>query len=133
MFAPLPIGFPNLEAFARKVDGSIPPPPNFLTIGERVYQACVGRTALLMPDLRSSIRRRRPYAMWLDAQRDINTEEQVVSWYFGSLSDINIDATSRTKRTLTPLLHTYVVRFDLDITEFWKLGEALIYSPKAFP
>lgn len=125
MFAPLPTGFPNLEAFARQVDGSIPPPPNFLSIGERVYQACVGRTASLMPELRSSIRRRIPYAMWLDTQRDINTEEQVVSWYFGSLSDIKIDATSRTKRTLTPLLHTFVVRFDLNIPEFWKLAENL--------
>lgn len=125
IFAPLPSGFPNLEFFARQADGSIPPPPNFLSIGERVYQACVGRTTSLMPELRRSIRRRIPYAMWLDSQRDINTEEQVVNWYFGSLNDLKIDATTRTKRALTPLLHTYVIRFDLNIPEFRKLAENL--------
>lgn len=125
MFVPLPTSFPNLEAFARQVDGSIPAPPNLLSIGERVYSACIGRTAALMPELRGSIRRRIPYAMWLDSQRDINTEEQVVGWYFGSLSDIKIDGTSRTKRVLTPIFHTYVMRFDLNTPEFWRLAENL--------
>lgn len=125
MFAPLPDGFPALEAMARRADGGIPPPPDLSTMGDKVYRACKGRSAEQMPELRSSTRRRIPYAMWLDSQRDINTEAPVVGWYYEDLGKIELKGTSRTRRALAPLFHTYVVRFDPAEPSFISLADNL--------
>ncbi len=125
MFAALPIGFPKLEAFARMADGSIPPPPDMTSIGEKVYRACRGRSLEEMPTLRASIRRRVPYAMWLDGQRDINSDEAVVGWYYGHIQSIHVDGMSRTKRLLTPLFHTYVAHFEPETPSFRRLASNL--------
>lgn len=125
MFMPLPPGFPALEAIAKMADGSIPPPPDLSSIGEKVYRTCKGLSAAQMPDVRASTRRRIPYAMWLDAQRDINTEAGVVGWYYSNLRDLEINGTSRTKRSLAPLFHTYVARFNPADPYFIRLADNL--------
>jgi hypothetical protein len=125
MFVELPAGFPKIEAFARQEDGSIPAPPDLTSIGEKVYRACVSVARADLPGLRGSTQRRIPYAMWLDAQRDINTREEVVGWYYQKFDDTALDGTSRTKRALTPLFHTYVARFDSSLNSFGRLATNL--------
>lgn len=126
MFAALPSGFPRIEAFTRSADATIPAVPTDLTsMGEKVYRACINTAEEELPSLRSSIQRRIPYAMWLDSQRDINTREDVVSWYYAKFDDSFIDGTSRTKRALTPLLHTYAARYDSSKKTFLRLASNL--------
>lgn len=125
MFAPLPTGFPALEAIARMADGSIPPPPDLSSLGEKVYRACKGLNAAQMQDVRSSTKRRIPYAMWLDSQRDINTETPVIGWYYKHLTELEVNGTSRTKRALAPLFHTYVSRFNPAEPSFVRLAGGL--------
>lgn len=125
MFTPLPLGFPELEAIAKMSDGSIPPPPDLLSIGEKVYRACKGLSQEQVAGVRASTRRRIPYAMWLDAQRDINTEPGVVGWYYTNLRELEISGTSRIKRSLAPLFHTYVARFNPSDPYFVKLADHL--------
>ncbi len=125
MFVALPNGFPRLEAVTRLADGSIPAPPDLSSIGEKVYRTCVTAKVSELPDLRSSTQRRIPYAMWLDAHRDINTRDDVVDWYYRRFDDSFIDGTSRTKRALAPLFHTYVARFDLTAKSFARLAATL--------
>lgn len=125
MFISPPTGFPLIEAFARQSDASIPAPPDLSSIGEKVYRACMEVSPAAMNGLRSSTRRRIPYAMWLDAQRDINSREDVVSWYYDKTHEIELDGTSRTRRLLTPLLHTYVSRFAAGSKSFVRLANNL--------
>jgi hypothetical protein len=125
MFASLPAGFPQLQALARSVDGAIPAPPDLASIGEKVYRACISLPAAELPELRGSTQRRIPYAMWLDAQRDIHTRDDVVAWYYGRFDHSLIDGTSRTKRALAPLFHTYVARFDPAADSFARLATTL--------
>ena len=125
MFVSLPAGFPKIEEFSRQADGSIPAPPDLTNIGEKVYRACVNVAKAELPTLRGSTQRRIPYAMWLDAQRDINTREEVVGWYYERFGDVALDGTSRTKRALAPLFHTYVARFHPSLKSFGRLASNL--------
>ena len=125
MFVTPPSGFPRLEAFTRQSDGSTPPPPDLSSIGERVYRICVGIPPTELNELRSSTRRRIPYAMWLDSQRDINSREDVVSWYYSRAQGLELDGTTRTRRFLTPLFHTYVSKFARRSVPFDRLAHNL--------
>jgi len=106
-------------------DGAIPPPPDLSSVGEKVYRACVGRDQAQMSSVRASMCRRIPYAMWLDSNRDINTEAGVVGWYYNDLRGLQIKGASRTKRSLAPLFHTYVGRFNPVDPDFVKLADNL--------
>jgi hypothetical protein len=125
MFIAPPAGFPQLEAYVRQSDGSIPAPPDLSSIGEKVYRLCVGISPTELNGLRSSTRRRIPYAMWLDSQRDINSREDVVSWYYSRAQELELDGTTRTRRFLTPLLHTYVSKFARGSAQFDRLANNL--------
>lgn len=125
MFISLPLGFPQLEAFTRQASGGIPPPPDLSSMGERVYRACVNRSLSELPDLRSSIKRKIPYAMWLDRNRDIHTTRHVVNWYYENLEGLEVDSTTRTKRLLAPMFHTYVAKFNRESRDFQYLAENL--------
>jgi hypothetical protein len=111
VFIALPIGFPRIEAFVRQSNASIPAPPDLSSIGEKIYRACIDVPLAELPRLRSSTQRRIPYAMWLDARRDINNRDDLITWFYRKVHTAQLDRTSRTKRALTPLLHTYVSRF----------------------
>lgn len=124
-FHPIPLGFPQLEEISRFSDGSIPPPTNLYSIGEKVYLACISIRGDFFSQLKSSIRRRLPYAMWLDTKRDINSRRDLVESYFSMIHDIEVEKNSRLKRSLTPLFHTYVIHFNEGNSDFWRLAETL--------
>lgn len=132
MFTELPSGFPKLLEYAHTVDGSIPPPANLYSIGEKVYFSCTGKTPAELLSLRASIRRKIPYAMWLDNHRDINNEPSVVDWYYENLSINPGNISTRTKRILTPLLHKYISCFNPDLPAFIRLANNLKLIAKAF-
>ena len=124
-FHPIPLGFPQLEEISRFSDGSIPPPTNLNSLGEKVYLACISIRGDFFSQLKGSIRRRLPYAMWLDTKRDINSRLDLVESYFSMIHDIEVSKNSRLKRSLTPLFHTYVIHFNKENPDFWRLAESL--------
>ena len=124
-FHPIPLGFPQLEEMSRYTDGSIPPPANLYSLGEKVYLACINTRIELFSQLRGSIRRRIPYAMWLDDKRDINARPDLVESYFSMIRSVEVSKNSRLKKSLTPLFHTYVIQFNPNKSKFWRLAESL--------
>ncbi len=124
-FAPLPEGFPKLAAMARRVSGHIPPPPDLRALGERVYDECASLTMDDLDKVRASTWRKIPYAMWLDAARDINANAAVIDKYYHDLDGLELPGSGRTKRWLSPLLHAYVEKFDVDGRDFKLLANHL--------
>jgi hypothetical protein len=63
--------------------------------------------------------------MWLDEKRDINVRHDLVESYFAMIRGIEVSKNSRLKKSLTPLFHTYVIQFNPNKPEFWRLAESL--------
>ncbi len=125
MFEELPPGFPKLEAYTKTAGAGIPPPADFRSLGERVYDKCIHISPLDYSNLRSSVKRRIPYAMWLDSKRDIHSAPDIVSRYYEEIKNLNLEETSRTKRILAPILHTYVTKFNYGLPDFVTLSANL--------
>lgn len=96
-----------------------------LDIGERVYQACHGLNEAMLNALRPSIRRKIPYAMWLDDSRDLNSDRTVADWYYDYLETVADESLSRSRRSVAPLLHTYVGKFNPSRPHFDRLARCL--------
>lgn len=125
LFSALQQSFPRLEALINSGGLPIPPPANLLDIGERVYRTCQGLNKEQLDDVRPSIRRKIPYAMWLDEARDINSEANVTNWYFNHLELVGSERLARSRRSVAPLLHTYIGKFNPDRPHFDRLATHL--------
>lgn len=122
--APLPAGFPGLEKLVLDVEGSItlPSDAEAQSIGQRVYRELENRNASDLENVRSSIKRRIPYAMWLDDKHDIHKNQSVIDWYYQNITSLQLDTSSRIRKILSPLFHTYVWKFSPEKIDFQKLS-----------
>jgi hypothetical protein len=123
-FARLPDGFPQLEQLVADIEGFIAPPSadEAQSAGERVYRELRNCTPNELSSVRSSIKRRVPYAMWLDNQRDIHQNRAVIDWYYEQIQSLKLDSGSRIRRMLAPLFHTYILKFSPNTEDFQKLA-----------
>lgn len=124
-FAPLPPDFDQLAHAARMRRGSgFGKEPDLRTVGERTYSAFEAVAfSPSHPGPRQRDWRHIPYALWLNAERGLHTQEALTQHYL----DVAVPEALQTRRPLKwgrSLLHTYFQNFKPEDALFLKLARS---------